>query len=342
MISKSNIPSHHDVGEIAKKKATEFQPSIKRWLTKATVASRPPVPSGAGTANAAADKNINNDSAVFEKRVNSINEKYNAGLSKFGRTDETFKIITTNVNSIQTFPKRQKIYNLLKADPEVLLLVDTRIKELDLIRYEVNNRSVISTNTKHRGVAFITKKSIEPEKFAVNDESGNLLAITVKIAGKTHGIVGIYGPCEDNVPFYETEINDVIKKLSNAGVKEIILAGDFNIQLGKKTGYATGKSRKSVALNKILREHNLVDHVAIHAKRSNTEPISFWRRNTQDRAAKLKESYQASRLDHVLTTLPQENIATKYLRFYPSDHAMTETVIKIKSRSGQTLWRLNR
>ena len=80
----------------------------------------------------------------------------------------------------------------------------------------------------------------------------------------------------------------------------------------------------------------------IHAAHSNTNPISFWRRNTQERTANSNEKYQASRLDHVLTSIQQENVATKYLRFYPSDHAMLETTVKIKSRSGQTPWRLNR
>ena len=120
---------------------------------------------------------------------------------------------------------------------------------------------MISTDTDHRGAAFIIKSGLEPEKFAVNNESKNLLAVTIKIAGKPYGLIGIYGPSEDNVAFFETEINETIKKLSNAGVKEIILAGDFNIQLGEKIGYANNRSRKSEALKKIMKEHNLTDHV---------------------------------------------------------------------------------
>ena len=345
MNKKPSTPSHHEVGKIAKSKAVEFQPSIKRWLNKATVATQPknpPTSIDTSAANTAANNNINNDSSIFENEVRKINDKYNAGLPKFRKSDETFKMIATNVNSVQTFPKRQKIHNLLKSDPDVLLLVDTRVKEMDLIPYEGNKRSLIATNTEHRGVAFIIKTGLEPEKFIVNNDSGNLLTVTIKIAGKMHGLIGIYGPNEDNVAFYETEINNTIKNLSNAGVKEIIIAGDFNIQLGKKIGYVNGKSRKSSALNKIMKEHNLIDHVAIHSELSGVEPLSFWRKNTQDRASKLNEKYQASRLDHVITTLPQENIVTKYLRFYPSDHALTETTIKIRSRSGQTPWRLNR
>ena len=61
-------------------------------------------------------------------------------------------------------------------------------------------------------------------------------------------------------------------------------------------------------------------------------PMSFWRRNTDERINSTSEEFQASRLDHVLSTYNEENILTKYTRFYPSDHAVAEIHIKIKSR----------
>ena len=345
MNNNPRTPSHHEVGKIAKKKAIEFQPSIKRWLTKATAATqhRADTPNlGACIANTANNNNINNDTVSFENKVRKMNAEYNSKVKEFKKSDETFKMISTNVNSVQSFPKRQKIFNLLKSDPDILLMVDTRVKEIDLTSYAGNGRSILSTNTEHRGVAFLIKSGMDPEVFYVNNDSGNILAITFKMAGKIHGLVGVYGPSEDNVPFFENEVNDTIKNLINAGAKEIIVAGDLNIQLGKRIGYTDKRTRKSGSLKKIMKEHNIADHVAILANETNTSPMSFWRRNTQERANKLNETHQASRLDHVLTSLPHENVATKYLRFYPSDHALAETIIKIKSRTGQTPWRLNR
>ena len=78
------------------------------------------------------------------------------------------------------------------------------------------------------------------------------------------------------------------------------------------------------------------------AAKTNTSPISFWRKNTEERRRSTNETFQASRLDHVLTTYNAENITTRYTRFYPSDHALSETLIKIKAREGQTPWRLSR
>ena len=118
MNNLSNTPSHHVVGEIAKKKAIEFQPSIKRWLTKATSATQPkntPGTLGACIANTANNKNVNNESVVFENRIRSRNEMYNAKLPKFKKTDEMFKMVSTNVNLIQTFPKRQRHGNFINA-----------------------------------------------------------------------------------------------------------------------------------------------------------------------------------------------------------------------------------
>ena len=221
-------------------------------------------------------------------------------------------------------------------------MTDTRVKEHELSIFGGNKRAVFSTATDQRGVAIIIEKCFEPEIFETDNEIGNLIAITFKLAGKTHSMVGLYGPCEDIPAFFERKLDDSISKLKDAGAKEIIIVGDLNIQLGKKFGYATLNTRKKKSLLKTCQKFNLQDHVNELAIRTDTNPISFWRKNTDERAARLNEKYQASRLDHILTTYPPENINTSYSSFYPSDHAMTITNIKIKSRSGQTPWRLNR
>ena len=271
-----------------------------------------------------------------------MNNDYNSKVTKFKKSDETFKIITMNVNSLQSFAKRQKIWNVIKSNPDIILMTDTRVKEHDLANFGANKRVVFSTTTDQRGVAIIINRGYDPELFEADNETGNHIAVTFKLAGKTHGIIGLYGPSEDVPTFFDRRLDMLINKLKDAGAKEIIIAGDMNIQLGKKLGYSTLNSRKKKALLKTCEKYNLKDHVGELAIQTNTNPISFWRKNTDERASRLNEKYQASRLDHVLTTYPPENINTTYSRFYPSDHAMTITNIKIKSRSGQTPWRLNR
>ena len=345
-MEKSNkTPSHHEVENIAREKAIEFQPSIKRWLNKtsqATQTAKTAGSLGACITNTLGAENVNNETTCFENKVRNMNIEYNNKIKNFKKSDEVFKIVTMNVNSLQSFTKKRKIWSVIKSDPDIILMTDTRVKEYELANFSGNKRSVFSTDTEQRGVAIIIKKCFEPENFETDNETGNLIAITFKLAGKTHGLVGLYGPSEDTPTFFGDRLDGIIKKLKDAGSQEILIAGDMNIQLGKKIGYTTLNSRKKNALLKTCEKYNLSDHVNELAITTNTNPISFWRRNTDERATRLNEKYQASRLDHILTSYPTENINTSYSRFYPSDHAMTITSIKIKSRSGQTPWRLNR
>ena len=343
--SKKTTPSHHEVEKMAKESAINFQPSIKRWLNKTTAAAQTGGSNcviGACIAAMADKTKINKATVSFENRVREMNNEYNAKIKAFKKADETFRIVATNVNSITTLVKRQKIWNLLRGDPDILLLTDTRTKKHDLLTYGGNKRSIFSTDTDYRGVAFIVKKCYEPEEIETDNETGNMLTLTFKLAGKKHGLIGIYGPCEDNPQFFTSGVDNAIKKLKKNGASEIIIAGDMNIQLGKRFGYANKTLRKKNALDKLMAEHHLNDHVTELATFTNTSPISFWRKNTETRSVQLNEKYQASRLDQVLSSYPSVNIYTKYTRFYPSDHAINETCIKIKSRSGQTPWRLNR
>ena len=148
---------------------------------------------GAHALNQTINENNEINETIFENKVKKLNEDYNAKIKRFGKSDETFKIITTNVNSMISFVKRQKIWNLLKNDPDILL-TDTRIGDHELNYYTGNKRALFTTNTNHRGVAMLVKKCYEPEVFETDNDSGNLLAIIFKIAGKKHGMIGIYGP----------------------------------------------------------------------------------------------------------------------------------------------------
>ena len=111
MNNKNKTLSHREVENLAKKRAEEFQPSIKRWLTKSSAATQRVNIDGSLSAcianNFDKDK-INNETFCFENKVRNWNKEYNAKIKAFKRSDETFKILTANMNSVITFPKRQK------------------------------------------------------------------------------------------------------------------------------------------------------------------------------------------------------------------------------------------
>ena len=200
------------------------------------------------------------------------------------------------MNSVITFAKQQKIWNILKSDPDILIMTDTRVGEYDLNQYGGNKRKVISTNTDYRGVAIIIKSSFEPENIEIDNETGNLVAITFVLAGKLHGLIGIYGPCDDNPNFYNFKVQETIKKLKEAKVKVIIIAGDLNIQLGKMIGYKETNSRKKLALQKLCKTYEIFDHVSLLTSTTNTRPMSFWRKKTlrKGNPQQIKNSKQAA------------------------------------------------
>ena len=114
----------------------------------------------------------------------------------------------------------------------------------------------------------------------INNESSNIVAVTFKLAGKTQGMIGIYGPCDDDPAFFSTEVTNVIKRLNSVRAKNIIIAGDMNVQLGKKIGYVSTTSRKKKALLELCDKYDISDHVALLAAKTSTSPVSFWRKNT--------------------------------------------------------------
>ena len=70
-------------------------------------------------------------------------------------------------------------------------------------------------------------------------------------------------------------------------------------------------------------KNNLQDVAAVQNDSPSSNAYSFWRRK-QDRNINSSDQYQATRIDHFLTDIPTNEIAIKYLRYFPSDHALVE------------------
>ena len=87
--------------------------------------------------------------------------------------------------------------------------------------------------------------------------------------------------------------------------------------------------------------HNLTDAASNQADTNNNNPYSFWRRKQERTIDNENEEYQASRLDHFLTSIPENETSIKYLRYFPSDHSIVELKISINTRSGKKTWKMN-
>ena len=277
----------------------------------------------------------------FENMIREENTKFNRNSPKFGVSDQTIIIKSVNVNSIISFQKRNKVSDLLNDDPEILAIVDTRVKEHKLLRFRNKMRNTFGTNTDQRGVAIIANRTLNPKFFSRDEEEGNYLAITFMNSGKKYCLLAIYGPNEDDDKFWSIKIDKQLEELRNEGVEKIILCGDLNIPLGKQIGYAGIKLKKKSALIQTMEKYNLEDTTNNQVDCSKLNVFSFWRRKHDRRINDGDENYQAARLDHFLTDLPLNETSVKYLRYYPSDHAIVMMKIKTNTRAGKKTWKLN-
>ena len=321
------------------------QPTLAGWVNR--LSEPQPIRLGKRKLGACAARNENNkqqkvddDLVNFENEIRSENIKFNRSAIKFGVNDQTLRIKSVNVNSLISFQKMNKVTDLLIDSPDILALTDTRVKEYRFNRFKNKERDTFATNTDARGVAIIINRSLNPELEASDEINGNFLSISFDAVGKKYGLIVIYGPNEDNREFWAEEINEQIKLLNDRGAHRVILSGDLNIPLGKQIGYAGTRLKKKEALIDMMERHNLGYVAAIQNDSSTSNAYSFWRRK-QDRNISANDVYQATRIDHFLTDIPINELSIRYLRYFPSDHAIVEMNIKTNQRSGKKVWKLN-
>ena len=329
----------------ANKLTKSSQPTLAGWVNRL----KEPQPIrpvkrklGACTAvNESSKKQKANDDLVkFENEIRAENSKFNRSATKFNEGDQVLKIKAVNVNSLISFQKMNKITDLLNDAPDILAVTDTRVKEYRFYRFKTKDRDIFATNTELRGVAILINRALNLELIARDEQNGNYLSISFNTVGKKHRLIVIYGPKEDNGDFRSDEINDQIKLLHDSGVQKIILYRDLNIPLGNQIGYTGNRLKKKDALINTMERNNLQDVAAIQNDSPATNAYSFWRRK-QEKNINTTDIYQATRIDHFLTDIPTNELSIKYLRYFPSDHAIVKMKIKTNQRSRKKIWKLN-
>ena len=143
------------------------------------------------------------------------------------------KIIGFNSNSIGKQPKRRQVLKFLyKKNPDLLIVVDTRIaKNIEnTVKEEWGGQVLFSSfDSQSRGVALFIKKDLPIkilDKFS--DDNGNLLSVLIEFENKRLLIEGIYGPNQDCPEFYE---NEVFQKIQTWNHSHSIFVGDWNIAI---------------------------------------------------------------------------------------------------------------
>ena len=286
-------------------------------------------------------QSLEKDSENFYRLVEASNGNFNKIADQKSFKKGQFKIITVNVNSLIDYERRTNIRKILLQNPEVLIMVDTRIKHFDW-RHVINktNYRVYSTNSNPRGIAILVKKGI-PSEEVYADDSGNLLIITVELGGEYIMIGGIYGPNEDDHRFYEVKLDKALNDAAQGEVDSIILGGDFNIPSGNTIGYVDKVYKKKDALELLKKKYHLIDPAERPGSPNTTWPYSFRKKNNDEVTSRTWETFKAARLDYFLTDVENPRIAVKYNKFEPADHAQVELTVELKNKKPKNQWKMN-
>ena len=155
-------------------------------------------------------------------------------LIKKSRGDNSaskLKIIGFNCNSIGKNPKRRQVLKFLKKrNPDLLIVVDTRIAPNieNTIKEEWGSQVLFSSfDSQSRGVALFVKKDLPLkilDKFC--DKNGNLLCVLIEFECKRILLEGVYGPNNDFPEFYE---NDFFQKLQIWNPHHSIFVDDWKL-----------------------------------------------------------------------------------------------------------------
>lgn len=137
------------------------------------------------------------------------------------------KIITWNVNGLNTPNKRKLVYRWSKNQKaDILCLQEVHIRKKDSKLLEnrfLGNEFFTLANTKVRGVVFHVNKDLCPTQ-VFSDSDGRFLVLEIILNKKKTLIVGIYAPNYGKDVFFK----DLKEKISEINYGQVILSGDFN------------------------------------------------------------------------------------------------------------------
>ena len=135
-------------------------------------------------------------------------QKPSNNLNKTPLTQSGLSITSHNVNGINKLDKEQTYINrYIILGIDIICLIHVRLDQYKLTqienRYKKNYDAILNSNTK-RGILILinNRKDIQwEESFRTPD--GNLILLKIKYDNQVFQILAIYGPNEDNEPFYD-------------------------------------------------------------------------------------------------------------------------------------------
>ena len=281
---------------------------------------------------------------VMEEAVDLINEDFNqrSDVTEYEKmTPNKITIESINVNSLIKTKRLLRTKAIVKFwGNDMTVLVDMRIGEKKAKLLVSENYTVFSTNKQFRGVIIQVNKLLDPELVSVDEEDENLVAIIINTGCRKLAIIGIYAPNNDDPTFFKDKITKQLEK-NTLKADDLLITGNFNINLSESIGYKHSKSYKSEALRGMIKSWKLKDPIEYKAKQNKIFPLTYI--HTTRNESENKETYplKAARLDGIFMTIDLSKCNIKIGKFYPSDHASVKVSLPDTKETGKKTWRLN-
>ena len=279
----------------------------------------------------------------MEKAVEDRNECFNERciLNEMQNSPGGMSLEVVNVNSLVDPGRLSRMKTIVKQwANDVTIMVDTRVTKQKIIQMRSKDYDILATNKPFRGIAMCVHRRLDPEIAETDEENANYLAIIINANGKKIGIIGIYGPNNDDPKFYRDTLNKVLTNLV-LKTDELIIAGDFNISLSDSIGYLGKSSYKKEALAECVRICNLKDVVEFKEKKCDIKPMTYIHTTKNESANKDTYPLKAARLDGIYTTIDPSGVDIMIGKFYPSDHASIRAEFPENKESRKKVWKLN-
>ena len=250
---------------------------------------------------------------------------------------ETIKIVSANVQGIQTLFKRRDVLNYLEnMSPNIICLQDAHLKQEQEndVKNLTNADCYISGNrTNARGVGVIFKNNFAYNIINVfRDNEGNYIVIDFETSDTTFRLINTYAPNIDSPQFFI----ELRKFIDENEQMYLVNCGDFNLVLDPdmdcKNYININNPQSRQILLETLNVYDLVDSFRyFHPK---LRRYSWRRRNPVKQA----------RLDYFIISksLTDLILSSLILPGYKSDHSILELTIEINTFiRGRGVFKLN-
>lgn len=225
----------------------------------------------------------------------------NLGLMNCRSNDNEIGIISYNCNGLADNKKRKNIFCWLKDKPQdFFCLQETHSTSLDEEQWkkEWDGPAFFSHgDRKSRGVMIMVKQQVD---FFVDSIErclqGRWLMLNITIKGHKMCILNLYGPNRDEPSFF-----DGIKKMLQEQQGEIVIVGDFNVALDKRSD-RKGNTAIDYHPHALKSIQNVIDAFDL---------IDIWRfKNPNLTRYTWRRQNQASRIDYFLISFSLINKVT--------------------------------